>query len=47
MAARPIPEGMTVLRLGKYGRPSLATAGLLVHYFIVAALMQDDDLSRS
>jgi len=23
-------EGMTVLRLGQYGRPSLATAGLLV-----------------
>jgi len=31
-AARPIPEGMTVLRLGQYGRPSLATAGLLVWY---------------
>ena len=31
MAARPIPEGMTVLRLGQYGRTSLATAGLLVH----------------
>jgi len=30
MAARPIPEDMTVLRLGQYGRPSLATAGLLV-----------------
>jgi len=29
-AARPIPEGMTVLQLGQYGRPSLATAGLLV-----------------
>jgi len=29
-AARPIPEGMTVLRLGQYGRPSLATVGLLV-----------------
>jgi len=25
-------EGMTVLRLGQYGRPSLATAGLLVMY---------------
>jgi len=30
MAARPILEGITVLRLGQYGRPSLATAGLLV-----------------
>jgi len=30
MAARPIPEGMTVLRLGQYGRPFLATAALLV-----------------
>jgi len=32
MAARPIPEDMTVLRLGQYGRPSLATAGLLVEF---------------
>ena len=35
-AARPIPEGMTVLRLGQYGRPSLATAGLLVNFDIRA-----------
>ena len=29
-AARPIPEGMTVFRLGQYGRPPLETAGLVV-----------------
>ena len=33
-AARPIPEGMTVLLLGQYGRPSLATAGLLVQWCV-------------
>jgi len=31
-AARPIPKDMTVLRLGQYGWPSLATAGLLVAF---------------
>ena len=35
-AARPIPEGMTVLRLGQYSRPSLATAGLLVNFDVRA-----------
>jgi len=37
MAARPIPKGMTVLRLGQYGRPALATAGLLVAILVMRA----------
>jgi len=44
--ARPIPEGMTVLRLGQCVRPSLATAGLLVLTSFLWVLQKQQEANR-